>query len=484
VAKAKQHQATASSAEALPTHLDQARREVSNLGDSQSQWEAQAREQQQAAKGLVDGLHDLGERVRHAEAAHDEAMAAAAAAIAEREALEERLREAELRVDQARAESKARERQAAQERQRIHQLVEETGRLHARESGSHATDDRESLFENILEASVQLASAEKGVYLQPTEPFDILATERFDEAQSTSVLLDAVARQVAERQEPLVLNTALEIRAVADDPLAASLRNLVGYPIVTGERLTGVAVVANRRDGEFTDEDTRLLLGIGSHAAVALENRRLRRDAEVSYAATIALLCNVIEAKDPYTHGHCEEVAALALATARELGFGPEDQHVIFQAGLLHDVGKIAVSDGILLKPGDLLPAEREVIETHASVGADMVDQVPALQNLTGVIRHHHERHDGTGYPDKLAGDDIPLLARILGVADAYEAMCSDRPYRPALEPEAARAELRRVAGTQFDAEIVTALLRVLDQPEALERAREAITVATGRDGA
>jgi len=451
-------------------HLDAARAAVGLLAAEGARWEAEALRQK-----------DIADRARRAEAdaeqARAEADALARALAGERQELAERLRRAEAAAERARAASEEQARRAAERERRSARLVEETCRLHLLQL-AQATE-RDTLFDNILEISVELTGAEKGAYLRPAHPFDILATERFDEARPDSPLLDAAAARVTERQELVVLNNPGEIAALADDPLAASLRNLVGYPIVVREQLTGVVVVANKRDGAFTEEDTQLLLGIGNHAAVAMENRRLRHDIEAAYAGTVALLCDVIEAKDPYTHGHCGEVSALSLATARELGLGPGEQQEAFQAGLLHDVGKVAVSDGILFKPGSLLPAEREVIEVHPAVGADLVRRVPALRHLAPIIHHHHERWDGTGYPDGLSGEAIPLLARVVGAADAYQAMRSTRPYRSALDEAAARGELREGAGTQFDPRVVEAVLRVLAAPEVLEHARRD-TLASG----
>ena len=426
----------------LPARADELRRDVERLVAAHGFWEAEARQRRREAEEQAARERELAARLARAEDAFDRTRAAGAA----------RERRAERLLTRARA-------------------------LHDLEPTHRAIGDDDGLVGNILAAAVELASAEKGVYLRPADPFAVVAAEGFDDAPSGSAALSEVARRVAEAREPIVLNDRSEIAALGADVAAASLRNLAGVPIVTGEDLAGVVVLADRREGEFTDEDTRLLLGIGSQAGVALENRRLRQDAEATFAGTLALLCDVIEAKDPYTHGHCEEVAVLALATARLLGFGPEEQHAVFQAGLLHDVGKIAVSDGILLKPGALLPAEREVIEAHPTVGADLVARVPPLRHLAPIIRHHHERHDGAGYPDRLGGDAIPPLARVLGVADAYQAMRSSRPYRPALDPAAARAELRREAGGQFAPEVVEALLRALEATEVTARARWEIWV-------
>jgi putative nucleotidyltransferase with HDIG domain len=438
-------------------HLAVLREEVITLAADRARWESDARQQQERA----EQAHQSADAAEQARAS---AEARARTLEGERQALAGQLQHTEAAAEQARAEAENAANRVVMVEQRSSRLIRETCHLHALQLAELMAPD--TLYDNILEVSVELSGAEKGVYLSPAHPFDILATEQFAEARPESGLLGALAARVAERQDLIVLNDHDEIASLADDPLANVVRNLVGYPIVVRERLTGVVVVANKRTGPFTEEDTQLLLGIGNHAAVALENRRLRRDLESTYAGTVALLCDVIEAKDPYTHGHSEEVAALAMATARELGLGPEEQQAAFQAGLLHDVGKVAISDGILLKPGALLPAERVVIEAHSGVGADLVRRVPALSDLAISVHHHHERWDGTGYPDGLTGEAIPTLARIVGAADAYQAMRSIRPYRPPLDEARARVELREGAGTQFDPRVVDAMLRVLDAAE------------------
>jgi HD-GYP domain-containing protein (c-di-GMP phosphodiesterase class II) len=133
----------------------------------------------------------------------------------------------------------------------------------------------------------------------------------------------------------------------------------------------------------------------------------------------------------------------------------------------LHDIGNIGVSDGVLNKPGPLLDAERELIPAHTLIGHDLLREIPILDAVAGIVRHHHERHDGNGYPDGLQGDAVPIAARIVAVVDAYFSMLSPRSYRPALTPEQACEELRRRAGTQFDPQVVEVFLAVLDDADA-----------------
>jgi HD-GYP domain-containing protein (c-di-GMP phosphodiesterase class II) len=184
--------------------------------------------------------------------------------------------------------------------------------------------------------------------------------------------------------------------------------------------------------------------------------------------AHVLRLVDEIEAKDAATLGHVSRVSAHALAIGRRLGLPAQDLRSLVLAAQMHDVGKIGVPDAILLKPSALTPDEYREVKRHATRGYEIARQVEALRSLAPIIRAHHERLDGSGYPDALSGDDIPLLARIIGVADTWDAMVSSRPYRAAMTQAAAIAELRRVSGTKLDARCIEALLDSLaDQQRA-----------------
>jgi diguanylate cyclase (GGDEF)-like protein len=183
---------------------------------------------------------------------------------------------------------------------------------------------------------------------------------------------------------------------------------------------------------------------------------------EEAFLAAIAALVEALEHKDAYTAAHAHGVADLARTVGIRMGLGEDALRTLAHAALLHDIGKIAIPTEILVKPEKLTDDEFEVIRSHAAVGAGMVARIPGLEPVAPLVRHAHERWDGDGYPDRIAGEEIPLGARIIAVCDAFHAMTSDRPYRAALPLEAALAELERHAGTQFDAAVVAALLREL----------------------
>jgi putative nucleotidyltransferase with HDIG domain len=183
-----------------------------------------------------------------------------------------------------------------------------------------------------------------------------------------------------------------------------------------------------------------------------------------AYSGTALLLGDVVEADDAYTGRHSRSVVDLCLAVGDELAIPPDRRRNLEFGALLHDVGKIAIPKEIINKPGKLDPDEWQVIKTHTIEGQKMLERVGGfMQDVGLIVRSHHERWDGGGYPDGLAGEDVPLEARIISCCDAWNAMRTDRPYRPALAHEAARAEMVRGSGTQFDPEVVEALLRVVE---------------------
>ena len=179
---------------------------------------------------------------------------------------------------------------------------------------------------------------------------------------------------------------------------------------------------------------------------------------------TMLTFAKVIDAKDPYTRGHSEAVAEYSREIARRYGMPRRMLDNIYYSGLLHDIGKIAVPDSILNKPEKLTEDEYEIIKTHTSVGADILSDLTTVDNIAAGARDHHERYDGSGYPNGIAGNDISLEGRIIGVADAYDAMASERVYRGTFSREKIRDEFEKASGKQFDPKIVKILLEMIDE--------------------
>lgn len=206
------------------------------------------------------------------------------------------------------------------------------------------------------------------------------------------------------------------------------------------------------------------LMIIAMGFASTLRERRTaqlcRRESEINSALTA--LITALDAREPYTKGHSVRVAEYAVAVAERLGIDYGACQQLYMAALLHDIGKIGVPDSVLLKDGKLSNEEFAVMRQHPVIGECLLAKVEFLGELLPAIRHHHERHDGKGYPDALAGDGIPFFARCIAVADAYDAMTTNRPYRKSLTPEEAKAELLRLRGIQWSSEVVDAMLNIL----------------------
>ncbi|QDS90621.1 Cyclic di-GMP phosphodiesterase response regulator RpfG [Rosistilla ulvae] len=259
--------------------------------------------------------------------------------------------------------------------------------------------------------------------------------------------------------DPVVIND------LAADQIDSRIRDIILVEIRHADRLAGWLIACNHvkpagtlpgvRDG-FTTIEANLILTAGSILATQLHNTRLLRQKEQLFTDVVRAMVNAVEARDDYTCGHSERVALFAKELAREAGLTVTDCDRIYLTGLLHDVGKIAVPDAVLQKPGLLNAEERSVIETHPDVGwrilYPLVNQLSEV--LPGVL-FHHERIDGKGYPDGLVGEEIPLDGRILAISDAYDAMTSDRPYRGGMPQEKAEEILRSGAGTQWDADLI-----------------------------
>jgi HD-GYP domain-containing protein (c-di-GMP phosphodiesterase class II) len=197
-------------------------------------------------------------------------------------------------------------------------------------------------------------------------------------------------------------------------------------------------------------------------ASYDAENRRLITALERGYLDTIRSLAATVDAKDPYTRGHAERVAALSVEIGRELDLGPEALQALEYGGILHDIGKIGIPDAILAKSGALGPDEMALVRDHPRIGAEIVAGVEFLKGALPAIRSHHERWDGTGYPDRLAGEDIPIVARIVNIADTWDACTSRRPYQDAIPSDVVIAILDGLKGAQTDPAVHDALLRVL----------------------
>lgn len=283
----------------------------------------------------------------------------------------------------------------------------------------------------------------------------------------------------------LLENRRVVVETISDPDIApdsrASMerwgeRTCLNVPLHFGDEPLGILVlIETRRERVFSQEETELIGAVAEQAAVAIHNARLYEEVKHLHLGNLKALSSALSAKDYYTLGHAARVSAYMALLGRELGWTDDRLAEVQDAAYLHDIGKIAVSDRVLLKAGPLNSEEWELMRQHPGISAEIVR--PLFNGeLTLAVRHHHERFDGDGYPDGLAGAAIPVLARAMCLVDAYDAMSCSRPYRVGLTRRQCLEEMRRCSGAQFDAELVEAFVRALERLE--ERRRRGVAVA------
>lgn len=256
-------------------------------------------------------------------------------------------------------------------------------------------------------------------------------------------------------------------------------RSVLCVPIRIKDRVLGTIELTNRRGGEsFSIDDLEMLQSIANQAAVALENASLYRDVQRGYLETVLALVQAVEEKDRYTRGHSERVTAFSVKIAQAMGLPPRQVRMIEYASVLHDIGKIGIDLAIIQKNGILTPEELAVIKTHPLIGERIIRPIGFLADALPAIAQHHERFDGCGYPLGISGERLAVASRILAVADAYDAMITDRPYRKPLPKGAAISELTRCAGSQFDPKVVEHFIELLHNDPDVHQ-REEVAVGT-----
>lgn len=258
-----------------------------------------------------------------------------------------------------------------------------------------------------------------------------------------------------------------------DSDASFRTRNILTVPLIARGKVVGVLQLLNRVDGDgFDADDLRRMQLFAGPLAAALANARLYAEQKRQFLEMVTALSEAIERRDPYTGGHVRRVVTYSVLLGQELGLPAEQLEELRLAAILHDIGKIAVPDQILRKPARLEPEETRVMERHTVDGAEMVARIRSMRHLLPGIRSHHERPDGRGYPDGLSDPELPMIPRIIGVADTFDAMTTDRPYRRALTAEVAAEEIARGAGKQFCPRVAAAFGRLY--------ARDAFTLDAG----
>ncbi len=278
-----------------------------------------------------------------------------------------------------------------------------------------------------------------------------------------------IAGWVIRHGKPLIVNdVSIDKRffEIADRKSRFKTKSVLCVPVRIKGKIIGVLEAINKSQGDFTKDDRDLFVLFSNQVAIAIDNARLYSELREAFYATSAALADAIEKRDPYTGGHTKRVLGYSIAIGLELKLPSEDMEQLKLSAVLHDVGKIGVDDAILRKKGRLDDAEFMAMKAHPRLGEEILSKIPQLSKMVPGILYHHERVDGKGYPEGRKKDKIPMMARIISVADTYDAITTSRSYRDGLTKKFAIDELKRCSGTQFDAEVVQAFMRAYKKGE------------------
>ncbi len=322
----------------------------------------------------------------------------------------------------------------------------------------------DALFERIIEQVFKLLPAQNGVILLKEEDKDEWKQAHVKtsiEQVAFTVSRTIVNRAFARKEAILTSNATGDSLFDAGASIASlKISSALCAPLLYQDSPLGVIYLDTRGGNRvFQPDDLELLAALAGQSAIAIRNAQHLNEVEESYHDTLIMLADAVELRDHYTVGHTWRVTNIATTMARQMGWSDEKLAEVEQGAVLHDIGKIAVDNEILSKLGGLTAEEFEKVKVHPKRGADLLGDIRRLKPLIPYCLFHHERFDGGGYPSGIAGENIPVEGRLLAVADTFDAMTSNRPYRRGLTPEVAAGELERLSGSQLDPECVSALI-------------------------
>jgi HD-GYP domain-containing protein (c-di-GMP phosphodiesterase class II) len=336
----------------------------------------------------------------------------------------------------------------------------------------NSTLEHRTVRRRAMQAATELMKAEVGSLLLIDEEtnrlyFEVALGDKEETVKTFHLEMgEGIAGWVAQRGEALIVHDAQSdprFFSKVDKKSKFITRNVICVPVKVKEKTIGVLEAINKLDGgDFAEGDLTIFQSLADQVAVALDNARLLAEIEGLFFQTAESLADAIEKRDPYTGGHTKRVTTYSLAIGEHLKLGPDDMRWLKLSAILHDIGKIGVEDKILRKTDKLDAEEYNEMKKHTLMGAEIIGHIKQLHGIIPGLKYHHEKVDGKGYPEGLADGYIPLIAKIVAVADTYDAMTSDRPYRKALKREEAFGELRKGVGTQFDRELVNTLIEAV----------------------
>lgn len=335
--------------------------------------------------------------------------------------------------------------------------------------------DPYTIRQGAIEAAARLMDADAGSLLLVDEAtqelyFEVTTGEKGEKLKVIRLRMDeGIAGWVARTGEGVVVDDVPRdprFFAVADYISSYQSHNMIAVPVMIKGKILGVLQALNRRRGSFTEADLVTFQALANQVAIAIENANLFNQLRETFNEVTLAFASALEKRDAYTGGHTERVRLTSLALGRRLGLTTDELEWLSLAAVMHDIGKIGIPDRILQKQGRLDPDEMNVMCDHPRHGVEILELIQPLSRLLPAVRSHHERFDGRGYPEQLKGEEIPLAARVIAVADAFDAMTTDRPYRKALTQEEALSELQRHAGIQFDPGVVGAFVELSRERE------------------
>jgi HD-GYP domain-containing protein (c-di-GMP phosphodiesterase class II) len=354
----------------------------------------------------------------------------------------------------------------------LHQLEETKKTLHdvLRKVSEvlSSVENFDSLIRLVLETAVDALDAERGaLFSVEDDNYSLKAWVGPEELapgqiqSAAQAYLDLIAKE-----NRIFIMPATESGAQTDKLFAPPL---VCTPLIYRGKTWGVLCLSgNRYGGNFSEDDLTIVSNLSNQIAISFENAKLNEDAEQTYFETMAALAMAVEARDPYSRGHSDRVGEYARKIGQSMDLPESSIQTLWDASRLHDVGKIGIRDAVLVKPGSLNMEERDIIRKHPVIGESIVMPLKTFRHLLDPIRHHHEQLDGSGYPDGLQGEEITPITRILIVADIYDALMTNRPYRGAMEPDSIKKEFDHLVSVgKIDAEVVRHLYKVIDKGEA-----------------
>jgi putative nucleotidyltransferase with HDIG domain len=339
----------------------------------------------------------------------------------------------------------------------------------------NSTMNLDNLFDLLIRKSLDTLKARIGYILLLDRDAWMLKIgsavglpEQIDSDMRIPLRSGGVSHWVVEHQQPLLIAGIEQARQFNKVSLLGFDReSIICAPLIIKDEVIGTITIANKQDeSAFSADDLELLATIAAQASIAIKNARLYEEQQATYLNTVQALVSAIEASDAYTRGHSERVTRYSLAVARQMSLSTNALNRLEQAAILHDIGKIGIDIGLLHKEDKLSSADVDILRQHPIIGVRILEPIHFLKNVREIIEQHHERFDGTGYPHGLVGEDVLLEARILAVADTYDAMTSDRPYRKALAHDIAIGEIAQNAGTQFDPEVARAFIAMFQESE------------------